>query len=253
MNPLDELFGKKLSAHQVQPSADAWSRIEKNIAKKNSGWVTWLRAASIVFLLGVGFVAWRIIGTQDANQPPQMATATETKETKEPVKTDHVANSAEQDASKPVDDLKAESKPAATTTVHDKTSRTPVEKPMITQGQTKEVTKQVDQQLVYTNESIAQLNEEPAAVATPATEIERITADKAMVVVYTLELPTQLEETMPEATAAGESGKKTGLKRVLELARDARSTENPIGELRQAKNELLAFNFGRDREQRNDK
>lgn len=251
MNPLDELFREKLSAHKVQPSVDAWTRVEKNIAKKNSGWAIWLRAASIVFLMGAGFVAWRVIDEQDAYQASQMATVTESKETTEPGRTENVVSSKEQEANKPVDDLKAEPKPTATTTVHHKTTRTPVEKPMIAQGQNEDIKEA--ETAVDTQQSIAQVNEEPTAVTTPAAEIEKITADKAMVVVYTLELPAQVEESMQEATASAELEKKTGLKRVLELAREARSTENPIGELRQAKNELLAFNFGREREQRNDK
>ena len=73
---------------------------------------------------------------------------------------------------------------------------------------------------------------------------------KPMVIVYTLE---QVRKKAPEAVASINDlpDRKTGLKKALEIAGDVRTGDSPLGGLRQAKNEILAFNF--KKEDRNNK
>src|ERR1044071_355585 len=51
-NKLDKLFKEKLEEHSLQPTAQAWERVEAHLGKKNK-MVLWVRVAAAVMLLGV--------------------------------------------------------------------------------------------------------------------------------------------------------------------------------------------------------
>jgi len=58
----DDLFKNKLSNHEIKPSSLAWERLEGKLnKKKKAAYFPFLRiAASIILLLGVGYIAWFI-------------------------------------------------------------------------------------------------------------------------------------------------------------------------------------------------
>ncbi|MCH7398995.1 hypothetical protein MM236_13400 [Belliella sp. DSM 107340] len=70
----DELFRNKLSNHEVKPSQLAWERLESKLPKnKKSGYYPFLKiAASIILLLGLGYVGW-FLSNEMAPEAPQVA------------------------------------------------------------------------------------------------------------------------------------------------------------------------------------
>lgn len=67
-------------------------------------------------------------------------------------------------------------------------------------------------------------------------------AEKGIVLTYVL---APLEENQPDEAlvTAKADGKENSLKRVLDIARNVKNSESPIGELRDMKEELFAFDL----------
>ena len=70
---------------------------------------------------------------------------------------------------------------------------------------------------------------------------------KRMVLVYSL--PTVVKKTEADAVvvAAADEEKRTGLQKVMDAALEVKSGDNPLGELREAKDELFALEFRKDK------
>lgn len=94
-------------------------------------------------------------------------------------------------------------------------------------------------------ETIAQVEfEKTEVVAEVPTPVK-----KSIVLVY--ELPTitaaaQAPAPVETVVVAGDE-KQTGFQKILETAKDVKNSDNPWGELREAKNELLALDFKKDK------
>src|SRR5690349_14724044 len=50
-NKADKLFKEKLETHTLQPSAQAWEKVESHLSKKNK-MVVWVRVAAAIAVLG---------------------------------------------------------------------------------------------------------------------------------------------------------------------------------------------------------
>lgn len=60
-HPVDDLFKRKLSDVEKQPSAGAWARIQNeqiNNGRRFAGWI-WYAAASIIIAIMTGYVVWQ--------------------------------------------------------------------------------------------------------------------------------------------------------------------------------------------------
>ncbi|MCH7414443.1 hypothetical protein MM213_13170 [Belliella sp. R4-6] len=73
----DELFRNKLSNHEVKPSSLAWERLENKLPKsKKSGYYPFLKiAASIILLMGLGYMGW-FLSIDLEPEAPQVAEVT---------------------------------------------------------------------------------------------------------------------------------------------------------------------------------
>jgi hypothetical protein len=212
---VDKLFKEKLEADTLQPSAQAWEKIESHLSKKNK-MVVWLRVAAAIALLGLLTFAALNWGVYKAPK---------TELVKEEVK--------------------------------------PQEKPTVVPEEKKEEKKLVaeapapkkKQKLERAVTPVAPMEQEVAIVEekinTPLTDridntdqvIEK-KAEKPITLVYSL--PTIKKEAPVEPVAA--ETKKTGLERVLEIAKEVKNADNPLGELRDAKDNILAFEFKKDKD-----
>ncbi|GAB2628201.1 hypothetical protein [Belliella aquatica] len=78
----DDLFKSKLSNHEIKPSSLAWERLEGKLNKKEkAAYFPFLRiAASIILLLGVGYIAWFISKEDIKEAQPQLAEVVEQSE-----------------------------------------------------------------------------------------------------------------------------------------------------------------------------
>ena len=70
--------------------------------------------------------------------------------------------------------------------------------------------------------------------------------EKPIVLEYRLE--TIEPQPVVESASAREPNGKSGLLKVIDFARDAKNGDGRLGDLRQAKDELFAFNFKKDKQ-----
>jgi len=223
MNRIDELFKNKLANHPVAPSADAWQKVEAGLTKKNNAWVWRLAAALVLFGLVSG--AWYMWSKNTEVQPELVQQPLPSPQKEIPV----VVQPEEQKQN-----LVAETK----TTAQPKQKK----KSTITQSETKK-------------EETEKVNPEPEVVIQPEvliTENKTVPtpARKPIVIEFTLDaMPVTMTE--PAIAVASADDDKSGLQKILEKARDIKNGESELGSLRDAKNELFALDFRKDKTKRN--
>lgn len=221
MSRLDQLFKNKLADHSREPSQDAWSRVKAGQSKKNNG-IIWFRWAAGLLVAGilVGTIYWLTSRPTPASVQPIAA--------QESTKVDTLAK-RRQDAPRPT---RAEQK-TQTTSKH-----APLNTPMDSARQIIPV--------VVEEKQVAEVTPVDQLIPTKENAIEtnaaRVPQEKTIVLEYRLDrVPTQAPS---EPSLA--SKEKSGLQKVIELAREAKNGESSIS-LRQAKDEIFALNFKKDK------
>ena len=226
MNRIDDLFKNKLANHQVAPSADAWQKVETGLTKKNSAWVWRLAAAFILFGLLSG--AWYVWNNNTEVQPElvQQPEGSPQKENLIPVQPTEQKQNL-------VADSKTERKQK--TTIKGNASENKKEH----EGETEKITPEPLVEIV-----------QPAILVTENKIPETTPTRKPIVIEFTLEaMPVKTTESVfADATVDDD---KNGLQKILEKARDIKNGESELGSLRDAKNELFAFDFRKDKTKRN--
>lgn len=234
-NQMDKLFKEKLESHSLPPSDEAWARVEAKLSKKNNV-VAW-RIAAAILLLGafISVMYWQ----QATEKPaaPTLAITPAQKENKEAATTSQ------------------DNKPAATTDTK-KTSQPSVNQSIRKQHDMpvaqhiEEIEKKEESAMPVVIESqkenaVALMNEqqeekEKEKISTNATSTATIASST--------QKPIKLEFTLDdfaseEKVVATTEVKNSGLKRVLELAKEVKNGEGPVNDLREMKRDLFAFNF----------
>jgi len=217
---MDQLFKNKLGDHRLPPSQEAWDKIESGLSKKNNTVILW-RAAAVFVLCGLLTGAWFYWqSAQDRTQ--QLATKQDDILEKVP--------ELQEPLVEPV--VKEENKNQAT--LIKKSSRSNREKVTSTKNEEVEpvqILEETEKELIALSENVSM---EPIAKA-----------EKPIVIEFTLDpVPAKILVTQ----SAEEKSK--GLKKVLNKAIDLKNGEG-LGGLRDAKNELLAFDFKKDKTKRN--
>lgn len=229
-NRVDKVFKDKLESHQLSPSPAAWDKLDQQLAKKNNAHV-WLRAAAVLALVSLATVVainWRAEDTQNNLASNEEVTPAQP------------APTPNETPEQPV---------AMEPAVGEQVARKQEKKKVVVAPQKE--TPVVDQQPIeQQEEQPVVLDDAPALIvdATPVPEqipdiTETIQEEKAkpVVIVYTLPAIAKNEAPQPEE-------KKTGFQRVLEVANNVKNADNPFGELREAKNDLFAWEFRRDKD-----
>lgn len=240
-NRVDRLFENKLREYTVEPSNRAWAQIAETLPKKNN-WIVWFRAAAGIAIAGLAVLLWYYTNSSNV-EDSRMAQDLKPTEAKKEIMPNLETNKEQQEAK-----VSREKEPILLAHQEEK--------------QTKKI-KESDQKAAKVNNSLVNLEEEqsekPVEVAldvpignnletiliseNSAIENGTTTKNKSIVIVYELksmkaqENPYELDLT-PQ--------KKTGLKKVLEIANEVRTGESPLGGLRQAKEEIFAFNFRKE-------
>lgn len=216
---VDKLFKEKLAGHSIQPTPQAWERIESRVTKKNSFVTTWKIAAAILL---AGILTTFILNQTFRKQAPEIAKENKNNLT-QPSKTVHEPKPS-QEIAKKAPDVAVRPTPAPKV---DK-QKQPVEK--IIQP---EATVEPQPVVIVPEETlIAELQPEPVKA-------------KSRVLVYTL--PTVGTKSDPSTMAVTDEVKKSGLQKVISVAMEVRNSENALGELREAKDELFALDFRKDK------
>jgi len=220
---MDQLFKKKLGDHQLPPSAEAWSKIESGISKKNNTVILW-RAAAVFVLFGFLTSAWFYWqSAQDRTQ--QLATKQEDTLEKVPEAEEPLVEKVEKE--------------------ENNNQAAIIKRPTRTQKETIAPPKnnEMVQEAAIMNEAETKLI---ADLETESTE-PVAKAEKPIVIEFTLD-PVPATILVAKAT---EAEKGNGFKKILDKAIDLKNGEGDLGSLRDAKNELFAFDFKKDKTKRN--
>lgn len=221
MNNTDRLFKEKLAEHSLTPRPQAWEKLEGQLSKKNKS-ILWMRLAAAVAV--VGLLTFVILNRQ-------------TTTTHELATTTPAVTKPEVKVTAPVESKKTEPEKQEQKVVRSKQA---VPAPKTVQEELPSVASMSTQV-----ETIAQVEiEKTEVVAEAPTPVK-----KSIVLLY--ELPTitataQTPAPVETVVVAGDE-KQTGFQKILETAKDVKNSDNPWGELREAKNELLALDFKKDK------
>lgn len=225
MNRIDEFFKTKLENHQLAPSADAWQKIEAGLTKKNSAWIWRLAAAFILFgLLSGAWYLWN--NTTEEPELVQQPESTPQKENLMPVQPEERKQNL-------VADSKTERKQKTEVKVN------------ASQNKKEHEPEKINTQIEEPQVAIVQPD-----VLVAESKVPETTTRKPIVIEFTLEaMPVKTTE--PAYADATADDDKSGFQKILEKARDIKNGESELGSLRDAKNELFALDFRRDKIKRN--
>lgn len=228
MNSVDKLFKNKLADEQLPPSPQAWEKLEARLSKKNKT-IVWLRVAAAVAL--VCLLSLALVNLRTTEAPVLTETQPAVKHT-EP----KVAVQAEQPLL--AESIAENQKPAETKPQSKSVSRIKkavVETPAVEM-----------QEAVEKPETTAANTEVLLAEAKEAEEeTAALVAQKPIVIVYTLpSIQPKETATLPTATLVAQAdGQQRGIQKLWEAAKEVKNSDNPLGDLREAKNELFALDF----------
>jgi hypothetical protein len=224
MNSVDKLFKSKLEDHQLAPSTKAWEKLESNLSKKNRT-IIWFRMAAVLALMGMLTVAVLNWNSSDENSP--LTTTDQPVEGKEIEQKPPLPEKKNEELIKPGIEQTNKKKPIPTQLMTKPTEN------LAASEQVTEVVKK--EELIDT--SVASLKEE--AIEPFAEE------KKAIVLVYSL--PTLPAKQTATTEVAQVEVEQTGIQKIWEAAKDVKNSDNPWGDLREVKNELLALDFKKDK------
>jgi hypothetical protein len=236
----DKLFREKLAGFQKPVSATAWNRVEAKLQKKNN-WKLWLNvAASLVVIAMATFLLWP--ESELNNQPTRLA---EKQVNDDPVKDQAAPEKIISPAEKTVVEKEEPSqsisgkKPKAQKANVQKIQQTEAQLAVVTENKNQE---EVPESVIKPEETALHeniQNENSMTEATPSKE-----EDNGVTIVYSAEEVNEKyldKKSLAEATS--DERKPSTLRKLLQKAYNLKNNQDPFGDLRQKKNEILALNF----------
>lgn len=218
-NRIDQLFKGLLGEYKIQPSAEAWTKVQAGLSKKNKIIFAW-RLAAAFLLFGSLLGTWFYVQREPAQLSETIIVPEVNKEIEVAIKPTMEKSLPSQATAKRKSKSKKEKRVAIVETI-------PIAKNTFEENE-------VEQAKVYNIATIA----EPTLMAK---------SEKPLVIEFTLE--TISTEPIQEVEAATKE-ENSGLKKILDVARDVKNGDTDLG-IRDAKNQLFAFDFKKDKLKRN--
>lgn len=228
-NRIDQLFKNKLGEHKVSPSAEAWTKVQSSLSKKNKLIVAW-RMAAVIVLGGVLISTWQLLNNEESGVPALVTTTNDIVVPEETV-IEKPAKSISSVAEKKVVQAKPD-----------------------TRREESESDKLIKNHILITGSIPVNIPEdeiEPEANITtiePLLIAQSVKPEKPIVIEFTLESIAKEPITEIAQNAPAEN---TGLKKILEAALDIKNGDTDLGILRDTKNQLFAFDFKKNKPKRN--
>ena len=232
-NQIDDLFRKKLEGHSVEPGPLTWSRISARFIKKNRILIGY-RAAAAIALMAAAF--WLYDNARNASPSNIAKVAPRSAGVEKPLVAQEKENkTTREDAPPTMAPVPQKAGPLVA-------KKTKIPHTVETVGRDKGAL----MELAHTPIApIAQATIVPLQNGPETGGAETMAGDKPIVIVYELK-PFTKETSGPQDEFDQPLQKKTGLKKVLDVANNLRTGESPLNSLRQAKEELFAWNFRKE-------
>lgn len=230
-NRIDRLFKDALSEHNIPPSAEAWTKVQSAVSKKNKIIIVW-RAAAVFVLCGVLIGTWYLLNHDESITPGRLTEKTE------------VVTPEKNSIDNPVESTHENPQPNLAQTTKSENQKKRNERPEVNkrpQNPIKETTAMQD------GESAVQVEE--IVISAEPTQIAQTTKqEKPIVIEFTL--PSLSKEPVVEVAQTSEE-ESSGLKKVLETALEVKNGESDFSIIRDARNQLFALDFKKDKTKRN--
>lgn len=233
-NRIDQLFKEKLSEHNLPPSAEAWTKVQAGLSTGTNKIVYWRIAASLL-LFGLLASAWFLLNNTVELETQQVAQ-------KDKTIAPPVQKNADDTAIQKVDETLAQTEQKKTEP-RQKTKSTLV-------ATSQQVIKDEKADKVLPLEDNKTLNQAESIITESVTTASTV-VEKPIVIEFTL--PAIEEAHTATIASVNESEtKSTGIKKIFETALDVKNGDAEFGNsLREIKNELLAFDFKKDKTRTN--
>lgn len=253
----DKLFRDKLESFSRPAPASAWDKIEAGLDKKNNTrGIVWKVAASLLLLVVAGYILWSVL--HNATAPSQQLVNTDKQQPKQSIPQKNAERTPAADSAQKTDTaiytepatqpaLKTETKVADQ---YKKESQQSIESQPVDDAATQP-------QLVAETTPQPPAEEAPAIAIeeTPAvavTQHERVVAtQQSITLVFSADETDNYLNKNLSSEATDEEQKPSTFKKLLKKAQDLKNNQDPVGELRQKKNEILALNFRNEKRGQN--
>ncbi|MGE0931043.1 hypothetical protein [Peijinzhouia sedimentorum] len=240
-NKIDQFFSKKLENHSATPSADAWSRLESKLDKKEKrvGMIWWQFAAAILLLLTIGGLFYN---SMQSNDPANMVNETKLLAEEGETNNNNIVTEEEkvqepEEVEEP-ENLIADNKPA----VSEKTKATVTSTSssnLIAQNEAKVTEKPIDISIAELEKVVAKSDLEDVETLGLVIPTEVVKPTKVIQVAsFEVEIYRGLNK--PEQTTAKTTEKKSTFKRALEIAMDVKNGEIALDDLRGLKDGFIS-------------
>ena len=222
MNQLpDKLFRDKLQSYQTPAPSGAWNRIEANLNKKNDN-VLWFRIAAGFLLVAIAtYLLWPANSATTVTPKSELAAKTKKHETVSP-------------------EQQKEEKRITPSTVPGSFSANKSQRKRVVKKPTQTIT--VEEAAVTHKEEVTVAN--TASVEAARDAVVAIAEKQKLKIIFAAEdIDTKYLDKKALAEATSDAKKSSTLKKLLDKAYDLKYNQDPFGDLRQKKNEILALNF----------
>lgn len=252
----DKLFREKLEGFQKTVPAGAWNNVEARLNKKKHKGL-WLKvAASLLLMALVTFLLWP--DKMQTNQPKQLSQTDIEKESVVPEK------KAEPLTEQPAADPKKADRNTATITkepvskrkakTKKKDTNRSLQHNAATSQQVTTIEKQEEKILQSQKEVAASQAVETLPGETLMASNKNAYEDEGVTLILSAEQVNEKYLNKKSLAQATTDDKKTStLRKLLDKAYDLKHNQDPLGDLRQKKNEILALNFRSEKQRSQNK
>jgi hypothetical protein len=245
----DKLFRDKVADLKVNVPANAWSRVEANLDKKNKD-TFWLKVAASLLVVALG-VFYFVPKSQTSGM--KFASKKETPKTSMPKQNNDnsmaPSNALDKKQNEPINRV-SEKRVQRSAKKLKKRELAP-EKKLIEQPTSEQsIASAVETPSVESLERVTLLEEKvsSAVVAEAQNKSSHIS-----IVITSTEANEKYLDKKSLADATSEEKKSSTLRKLLDTAYDLKNNQDPFGDLRQKKNEILALNFKSEKQRSQNK
>ena len=243
----DNFFREKLRNYQKPAPQGAWNKIESALEKKTERKFVWWKVAAVLFLIaGAGYLF--LVNINDPDQ--QHLTAEK--------QLDNILQNAEKPKSqKNVEQIKPEKSDKTELSDKVKTNDLKVERvEQVEKHSPKLIEKEKPAedrvQDIDVKEDIRLAQELPVQSDSPTVESpEKGEKRSTITLTFSSDQTSQYLNKNAIADATSTDKKPSNLKKLLQKANDLKSNQDPFGDLRERKNEILALSFKNDKRGQN--
>jgi hypothetical protein len=257
----DKLFREKLEDFSKPAPASAWDRIEAGLDKKNSKRGLWWKVAASLLLLAVaGYILWSSTRNNTISpSPSSIARKSESiPSTTSPAKeeapdiipqqaVDPVINQSQKtDAVTPL----KKGAPSIEQKTDNKIKREEKYIPPASTSPT-EATQELFAETEVPQEKIAEPSHAETTDVVIAQQERVVLIQSSITLVFSAEETNSYLNKNVSGEATDDEEKPSTFKKLLKKAQDLKNNQDPVGELRQKKNEILALNFKNEKRGQN--